>query len=342
MLAVLDVGNSFAKVYLMDGNDVKDFKKKEVHVYNMLEVSLDLFDEFRGDCSHVIVLSMSDSVVYEDKKGNRRWMPALIDIGWQKGLPDYSVSGHPHFESLKGAANQMLWLQKEVGLENIKRIVPVSTYLASKIAGLDWQSWDITHASNSGFYDYRQGQWAAEAYPFIEAGVIGEKIMPCYEWVSVGTPWVMLGGHDSTFINAMDTPYSTKPYISCGTWLTVSVQTSVRSRGFDVKADGESRFIAAPNGAVLEQLCFRSLNTEISIKRVTEFLRARLPKDINHAPIQIFGAWGDVMASAMHEEFNVERVSVGLIEDTSLARTAAAYLQTRITRDQDHHGCLDA
>ena len=108
-----------------------------------------------------------------------------------------------------------------------------------------------------------------------------------------------MGGHDTTFANAADIPYSTKPYVSCGTWTTVSVETSLRRDGFI--DDGQTRYILAPNGALLKQLCFKSgiSEAEATAEIVIGFLSDNF-KGATAAEVAVFGAWSSDLVTALH------------------------------------------
>ena len=257
MINVIDVGCSFIKSYLL--NEEHELQQ----TYRLPNEESALFENImmcfdccgREGATSAIVISLSDSVVWEDMDGNPNWIHYDTPDCWMEGLTPYEKSGHPRNDKLRGAANQMLSLVDNVGFDNIRRILPVSAYVATLLAdNPDWNGWDLTHATNSGFYDYTKEGWAKEAEAFIEAGLIDEKIYPADMLVEGNTfRRVFLGGHDSVFSNAVDIPYSSKAYVSCGTWLTVSIPYDMDQ---GISHSQNVRYIAAPNGQVLKQICF--------------------------------------------------------------------------------------
>ena len=297
---VIDVGCSFIKSYIVAGDDVVHCERIKTNFDTMAEDTMRLFE--RSAKIHTqssIVISTSDSVVGEDNSGNVKWLEHQFPRYWRGRSTSYKKSGHPQNNDLKGAANQMREIVKIAGLMKMKRILPVSTYIATLLAdNPDWNGWDLTHATNSGFYDYDKAGWADEAQPFIDAGVIDAKIYPCDTLVEGNTfRRVFLGGHDSVFANAVDIPYSTKPYISCGTWTTVSAPYDME-RGIPDR--GNARYIAAPNGVVLKQYCFPSDPDELDRSAKTIF---RFFNDFERPSIKIFGSWSKEMYNILSDRY---------------------------------------
>ena len=296
---VIDIGCSFIKSYVVSDKGVQSCFQLPVRSDHIFKDIRRCFEKNRQDTQSTIVISTSDCVVWESKMGgNPHWLTHDIPKEWQDGLTSYKKSRHPRYDKLKGAANQMLYLGKTVGLENIKRILPLSAYIATEIAdNPDWNGWDITHASNSGFWDYDRGGWADAAQPFIDAGVIDEKIYPCDTLIEGNTfRRVFLGGHDSVFANANDEPRSSKSYISCGTWTTVSVMADRYA-----PKDSDARFVAAPNGSVLEQLCFLSdpSTLQTAVTKICGFLDQSF-KYVASPTIQVFGSWSKEMYEVLN------------------------------------------
>ena len=292
---IIDIGCSHIKSYLLIDDRVVNFCKLPSTFEKFERDSLVCF--YHAGQMHsqtTMVISTSDSIVWEDKNGKVRWHHHQYPSVWKRGLTPYGISGHPRYNRLKGAGNQMMTLKNS--LNNVKRILPVSAYIASVIADNPmWNGWDYTHASNSGLYDYTTSSWAAEAEPFIDAGVIDEKIYRSDHKIENGSGMrtVLLGGHDSVFANANDNPYSTRTYVSCGTWITVSVETDPDL----IPARGRDRYVIAPNGTVLRQICFPSdpATVENAAVRVVEFLRGFNTGVVSTPPIRVFGSWSEKM-----------------------------------------------
>ena len=311
-IQVFDLGNTYIKCDIWDIEGGRDPKLLYNHhtptskdMKQNLEVCQNAYNHNEKDA--VIVISMSDSVVYESPEGQYRWIPAgepTHPYARRETLPPYRETGKPHAEVLQGVFNQLRMVMTQVNLRGFSkmRILPMSGAVASYLAGdKSFKNWDITHASNSGVFNYQIKNPTDERFPkrgwhyciedIIDAGIISEAILPSHHVLHArdGTP-ILLGGHDTTFVNGLHTPYTTKPYISCGTWLTVSVEASLRP---DWKDEG-ARYVVAPNGAVLKQLCFPSPTTDsakiMALQRTHDFLCKHLPEG-TEVPIRIFGSW---------------------------------------------------
>ena len=298
---VIDVGCSNIRSYLIQDGEVVSLDKCATQPNSVINDTLHLFRKQLGQSQATFVISTSDSIAWEDKDGNVQWIEHSVPDAWMNGLTPYAISGHPKYTLLRGAANQMLSLVENVGLGNIRRILPLSAMIAAQIAGdREWNVWDYTHASNSGFYNHAKGKWADEAKPFIDAGVIGERILSPVALIPADPSLrrVYLGGHDSVFTAATDIPYSTKPYISFGTWTTVSVPTIVKkSEGgqIDTKTWTTDRYILAANGIVMRQQCFPSLPSEHDaiIERCFDFLDKNYRRITSVPSVRVFGGWSD-------------------------------------------------
>ena len=232
----------------------------------------------------VMVISFSDAVFYEKTDGSFHQLDHSSFVPAHPECPPYQITGKPTNSTLNSIANQILHLRDTVGLQNIRRILPPSAFIIAQLAGVsDWKTWDITHASNSGMWDYKKGKWHVAMQPFFEAGVIAEKVAPCRAVVSEFPAGVkyLLGGHDSTFVNANDVPYSTKPYLSLGTWTTASAESEFQK----LDRHHPSRFVIAPNGTILHQLCIES--SKHSLPQGIKFLER---KNLS-APVKVFGGW---------------------------------------------------
>ena len=326
---VIDVGCSFIKSYLIAGNQVVNFFKLPTKQETLFADIRTCFENCGAESSHAtIILSTSDCVVWEDKDRNPHWIEHATPPGWEEGLTPYQRSGHPRYEALRGAANQMLYLKRTVGLENIRRILPISAYVACMLAdNPDWNQWDRTHASNSGFYDYGRDGWAEEAQPFIDTGVISEEIVSSKTRVPGNTfRQIYVGGHDSMFSNAMDIPSHTRAYVSCGTWTTVSVY-----HDDFIPETGKERYILAPNNALLKQLCFLSAfsTPKETAQRVINFYDGYLLE----SPILFFGNWSVELFDKITELGGIGHVLEWIAPthawgDTFLPRKASEYVKT--------------
>ena len=297
---VIDIGNSNLKIHIWEGNKL---------IYNHLTPSSPKFSDnlafidnayknSRQADAHII-LSMSDSVIFERADG----VPIRLQHNepshsyFTGDLPAYVECGLPRATALNGMLNQVSMvktlLRAERGFrKNPKRILPPSTYIAAHLAGeRDFNNWEITHATNSGFFNHQKANPHDERFPLsgwhqcvddvIEDGFINEKILLPQDKVGE----IMLGGHDTTFASALDTPHATKPYISCGTWITVSRETAVSRKWKD---DG-TRNVASPGGTILNQLCIPSGHE--GKNKALAHIRKTFTK--YSAPIKVFGSWAN-------------------------------------------------
>lgn len=332
---IIDVGCSYLKMAIYQGERLCEWWKSPTpKTANEIVESVSLqywnirqMDQYR--ISQTMVISYSDSVFYQMKNGKIDHVPVFTDIPIQDGLPDYQVAGKPRNSELKGAGNYLLYLKNEVGLEWIDCILPPSTFIARHLTGnRSWKKWDITHASNSGMWDYKRSYWCKEMQPFIEADVIeAEVVSPgavLYQ-EQIDEMRVLVGGMDSVFANARDVPYSSKPYLSLGTWVTASVES------YFIKRDRKSptRFVIAPNGTILEQLCFNagSEDYEVAYQLTTDFFDKKFLNMMTPV-IDVFGGWSE---SGLHHWWHKHPYlrfrNIEPEGDSYLHREAALYAQ---------------
>ena len=270
----------------------------------------------------VMVISFSDTVFYEKIDGSFHQLDYSNFVPAHPECPPYQITGKPTNSTLNSIANQMLHLRDTVGLQNIKRILPPSAFIIAQLAGVsDWNTWDITHASNSGMWDYEKARWHTAMQQFIDAGVIDEKVAACNAVVSEFPAGVkyLLGGHDSTFVNANDVPYSTKPYLSLGTWTTASAESEFRK----LDRCHPSRFVIAPNGTILHQLCIQS--SKHSLQQGIKFLE----KKQLSAPVKVFGGWAKEAMSQLKSD-TLKFECVDLTGHTFLHEQASIYTQRQV------------
>ena len=344
---VIDIGNSNLKI---------DIWRDDTLIYNHATPTSDKFSEnlavidnafLKREHDAVIVLSMSDSVIYETASGEPiRLQYHEPSHPWFTGeLPSYVECGLSRATALNGMLNQVsmikhLFHAERTFRKNPKRILPVSAYIAAHLAGQkDFNSWDLTHATNSGFFNGQKPSKGDSRFPLagwhkcvddiIEDGLIDEKILGSYDQLD---QYIFIGGHDTTFANALDVPYATKPYISCGTWLTVSRETAV-SRNW--KDDG-TRNVAAPNGSMLNQLCIPG-DTH-GKNRALAHIKKHFTK--YYAPVRVFGSWANSFFSEIEQHSGVEvpghdpisndilsQIEFELMPKNYLSKTAAQFVQ---------------
>ena len=280
---IIDIGCSQTKFYLINTNgSLQIFKSlTPPNCYDLVAQTFEMFERSltkSDNIGKVMVISYSDTAIVEMDNGSIKnygvFKPG--ELGWELSwnLPK---------------PKDMFQEIKNLRISEIKRILPISTYIMSKLTGAhDWRTWDYTHASNSGMWNFKRGGWGSAMQPFIDAGIITENVLSPQTEVATDRPehWY-LGGHDSVFATANMIPYSTNPYLSLGTWITASVEQMDKppmARTID-------RYVLGANGTLLNQICFRSVLINKTVKKVLKFFESRLPENVNSAPIKVFGSW---------------------------------------------------
>lgn len=289
---VIDIGCSNLKGHLVRGTEVVESYRVPTPVgdiQKIVEESQGMINRYheRGYyVTGVIVVSLSDALVYEHKDGEIGcyWWDAELPI--YNGTPDYMVSGKPPQKELGGMAQQLKHIKTTHGLDTIHRILPISTYVATVLAGdRTWHAWDWTHASNSGMYDMREKCWHESMHPFIDAGCIHHQIYAPSQLIqhAYGVVSVFLGGHDTTFIyNTWD-----MPYIILGTWITVGQVAADFAP--DKMSDLPVRWLMDANGRIHSQMCLHSGDSD-KYDKIIEFLHRQ---DFYGKPTKIVGTWAD-------------------------------------------------
>lgn len=312
-IQVFDVGNTFTKdtcFEIKDGGDSLDSRcvtsGKRATLPNMLDTFhlLDrVLDENQPDAA--IFLSMSDNITLL-QNSTAVWIPASEPrhpYAPPETRPPFAQTGTSPFSSWQGITNTLALARRMITGFTRVRVLPVSAACAAHLAGENYfNTWDITHASNSGIFSfqipspdprYPQSGWHPYAYEYIERGWINKDIVKCnypLKHKKTGIP-LLIGGHDSTFANANDIPFSTKAYISLGSWMTASVESSVRPDWVDAEENDE-RYLIAPNGSILKQICFENVGAARQKDKLVDFMKRHLTHTTS--PILIFGGWDGI------------------------------------------------
>ena len=286
----IDVGCSNQKHYLVRNGEVAEKEIVETAEGNIYEI-ISRANSFQNKLvaegyyiNNCIVSSLSDSVVYELENGD------LFTLWYSDKLPHYggvtcnTISGKAVQKELHGIGNQMKHIQHEHSLDKVKRILPISTFLSAYLAGnKDWNTWDYTHASNSGMFNMHSLNWDSCMMPFINAGCINGTLYSPSHYLKKDSMSVHLGGHDTTFLY----PVTTDGYISTGTWITAGkVQHEYKWERTSLPV----RWILDANGRYHKQLCLHSSDPDKYIK-LAEFL----PAD----KYNVSGVWRDEMVAEL-------------------------------------------
>ena len=272
---IIDVGCSNTKFHIFGESPESYVSPTPVIVSDLVHYVLTQYNRImeKHQISAAMVISFSDAVICEHKDG-KKTLHGVFEDGV---LGDVLPSRGSHFQSIVSE------------LHSIHRVLPVSTYLMSRLAGLaDWNLWDYTHASNSGYWDFDKGGWRNLAQLFIAEGVINKKVLsPKTLVTSTPVRWY-LGGHDSVFAVGNDPYYSPSPYLSLGTWVTASVPCEIETTEL-----GE-RTVLGANGVMLRQICFKSdIDVSVALAQALNFFESNMLSNITHKPIKVFGVWSE-------------------------------------------------
>lgn len=351
-IQVFDIGNSHLKCDIWEILEAAPAKLVYNHhtptSRNMSENLKVIYNAYHhNEKEGVIVISMSDNTVWESPEGYVRWLPAqepTHEYARLEELPPYQETGKPKKEILNGVFNHLQLIKTQINSRMFGkkvRILPMSGFVASSLADeKSFNHWDLTHASNSGVFNYQisnvhdprfpKSGWHSCIADILERGWIHRNILPSSHILKAPdkTP-IVLGGHDSTFANALHGIHSSKPYVSCGTWWTASVESELSRHWKDEGA----RYIVAPNGSILKQLCRPAIPHEnaATAKTICRFFSNHLIKE-TQSPIRVFGAWRETMYEtlcSLNSGFEFE-----LMHENYLSEQAARYAAKCI---QEHY-----
>ena len=218
-ILILDIGCSYTKGYLFNRtlDIVADYKlSTNITSPEALETSVrDLLSKFENYAYQAIFpLSFGEGVIYNNTiyEPTHNRVPLVEDYYNQTGTPtDVERDICSAFQSL------LTFPSYSDG-----PALPVSTYIASRLANTEINTWELTHAGNSGMFNIPQRRWAmellkkhqCEPLPFSlefmsPASIIGST----EEGVAV-----LAGGHDHSCISV----FNPKPIIIAGTWVVIS------------------------------------------------------------------------------------------------------------------------
>lgn len=173
--------------------------------------------------------------------------------------------------------------------------LPVSTYTASRLANTEINTWELTHAGNSGMLDFSQRQWACsllkkhkcDPIPFSTefmspATIVGktEKEIP-----------IFAGGHDHSCISV----FNPKTIIIAGTWVVLSHPEIAYLPRQDEKEAG-IRWTITANGSFHKQIV-KKVSNPITIPEMNYLIYLfELMKVPNNSEIYVIGGYGEKLA----------------------------------------------
>jgi hypothetical protein len=218
-ILILDIGCSYTKGYLFNRSldIIADYKlPTDITSPDTLETCVrEVMSKFEQDAYQAIFpLSFGEGVVYNNTiygpTHNR--VPLSEDYYKKTGTPtDVERDICSAFQSL------LTFPSYSEG-----PALPVSTYIASRLANTEINTWELTHAGNSGMFNIAQRRWAVELlkkhgcepFPFSLEFMSPATIVGNTE---KGVA-VFAGGHDHSCISV----FNPKPIIIAGTWVVIS------------------------------------------------------------------------------------------------------------------------
>ena len=290
-ILIVDIGTSYMKAMLFrNGVQFESWRDRtpQGDIDKIIDTALGFLNKATAEGYEIngtIVTSLSDCIVIEYGDGSRYMYWSDQGLLTSEGMPPYEVSGKSQQPGLYGMGHQLAWVMQSRDLDDIHRILPVSTYVASILGGdPNWNSWEVTHASNSGMFNMTsRGDWSSHMSPLLESNCICTAIeMPSAIVGRKDYMPVIIGGHDTTFTyDDWD-----DPYITVGTWVTVGkVQDSFNPQIYDI--DLHARWLMDTKERMHEQLCIKS-DDPMLYDKVSRFLLAK-----NYKNIAVVGSWAN-------------------------------------------------
>lgn len=337
-ILVLDIGTSYMKAMLFrDGLQIESWRDQtpQGDIDKIVDLALDFQSKATAagyEINGTIVTSLSDCIVIEYGDGSRYMYWSNQDTMTDDGIPPYEISGKPKQPGLYGMAHQLAWTIKSRDLDDVHRILPVSTYVAAVIGGdPNWNSWEVTHASNSGMFNMTsRGDWSSHMSPLLKANCICTAIeMPSAIVGRKDYMPVIIGGHDTTFTyDDWD-----EPYITVGTWVTIGkVQDDFDPHRFvqDSHDIIHIRWLMDTHERIHSQLCVKADDPELYHK---VSLAARLMQ-IKDA--RIVGSWSSEFGHNMERMGHYVGKQEFINPYTKIARYAMDSLQGKQKRSYRH------
>lgn len=296
-ILILDIGCSYTKGYLFNRTfDIVAEHKLSTDITSpdALEASVrDLLSKFDDYAYQAIFpLSFGEGVVYNNTMygptHNRvplvedyyQWTGTPTDVKRDIGSAFQSMLTFPSF--MNGPA------------------LPVSTYIASRLANTEIDTWELTHAGNSGVFDIPQRRWAVELlrkygcepFPFSlefmsPASIVGntEKGIA-----------VFAGGHDHSCISV----FNPKPIIIAGTWVVISFPEIAFLPRHEEKPAGIRWTITASGG--FHKQVVKKVSNPITLPEMKYLISIfELMQVPEKSEIYVIGGYGEELAPQLDE-----------------------------------------
>ena len=291
-ILVLDIGCSFTKGYLFNDSleIIADHRvTTNISTPDTLEVCvrevISKFDKYIYQA--IFPLSFGEGVVYNniiyEPTHNRE---SLIDNNYeQTGTPtDVKRDIGSAFQSLLTFSSY-----------SDGPALPVSTYIASRLADTEIKTWDLTHAGNSGMLNISQRQWdvkllnkhQCEPLPFSLEFMSPASIVGKTEKDTA----VFAGGHDHSCISV----FNPKPIIIAGTWVVISYPEIAFLPRQEEKAAG-IRWTITANGGFHKQVV-KKVSNPITLSDMNYLISIyQLMQVPENSEVYVIGGYGEKLA----------------------------------------------
>ena len=291
-ILVLDIGCSYTKGYLFNNtlDIIADYKlPTDITSPRTLEACVrDILSKFNNYTYQAIFpLSFGEGVVYN----NVLYEPTHNRVPLSEDY--YELTGTPtDVKRDIGSAFQSLLTFPSY---SDGPALPVSTYIASRLANAEINTWDLTHAGNSGMLNFSQRRWAVELLKKYQC----DPLPFSSEFMSSATiigntesgVTVFAGGHDHSCISVFDP----KPIIIAGTWVVISQPEISFLPRQDEKLEG-IRWTITANGSFHKQVV-KKVSNPITVSEMNYIISLyELMQVPEKSEIYVIGGYGEKLA----------------------------------------------
>lgn len=302
-ILILDIGCSFTKGYLFDEqlSLLQDFKVSTNirSASKLMDCVHQVLSHFEGSGYDAIFpLSFSESIVYNGCVYSPTYNLNPISEDY------YEKTGTP--TNIKRDIGTVFQTLLTFNYYDEGLALPVSTYVASQLCGEKVDTWEMTHAGNSGLFDLRQRKWAIEVFENYKADYLSvsnklpfsEKLMSPSTIIGTTAEGavVFAGGHDHSCISV----FHPKPTIIAGTWVVVSYpEIEFLPRAVE-KLSGV-RWTITANGGFHKQVVMKVSNpiTPTDMHRILKCLDVMAVPASDH--VYVIGGYSDTLAPELNK-----------------------------------------
>lgn len=302
-ILILDIGCSYTKGYLFNRalEVVADYKlSTDITSPGAFEACVrevvSKFDSYAYQA--IFPLSFGEGVVYNDiiYEPTHNRVPVSEDYYELTGTPmDVKRDVSTAFQSLQTFPSY-----------SEGPALPVSTYIAARLANTEINTWELTHAGNSGMFNISQRCWAVELlkkyrcepFPFSSEFISPTTIVGNTE----SGVAVFAGGHDHSCISV----FNPKPIIIAGTWVVISYPEIAFLPRQEEKIAG-IRWAITANGGFHKQVVKRVSNP-ITLPEMKYLISVfELMKVPEKSEIYVIGGFGEKLAPELDKLGSVFR-----------------------------------